>query len=93
MTTKHKQTLYMLLAFLILALLHFTVAIVNMVIENDLLARVIDSSGLVINVTGVIIGIYDIYRGLTLRKHTNFWSLIFIVGILCAWVNAWALLL
>ena len=91
MKTKHRQMIYILLAFLILALFHFVGAMVSMFIQNDLLARVINSSGIVINVTGVIIGIYNIYQGLALRKHTNIWSVIFLTGIVCAGFNAYAL--
>jgi hypothetical protein len=93
MSAKHRQTIYILLAFLILAVIHFIGAIMNMFIQNDLLAHIINSSGLVINGTGVAIGIYNIYQGLTLRKHSSLWAFIFIVGIICVWFNAYALAL
>ena len=93
MSAKHRQTIYILLAFLILALLHFVGAITNMFLQNDAFQHVINSSGLVINITGVIIGIYDIYQGLVLRKKSSFWVLIFLVGIICVWFNAYALAL
>jgi hypothetical protein len=91
MSAKHRQTIYILLAFLSLAVLHFTGAIINMIVQNDLLARVINSSGLVINTTGVIIGFYNIYQGLALRKHTSIWGVIFLTGIVCVWFNVYAL--
>lgn len=91
MNAKHRQTIYMLLAFLILAMMHFIGVIINAFIQNDLLAHVINSSGIVINGTGVVVGVYNIYQGLALRKHSSIWSVIFIVGIICAWFNAWAL--
>lgn len=91
MNTKHRQTIYILLAFLILAVMHFIGAMINMVLQNDLLGHVINSSGIVINGTGVVVGVYDIYQGLALRKHSNLWGIIFLVGIICVWFNAWAL--
>jgi hypothetical protein len=91
MTTKHRQMIYILCAFLILALLHFVGVVTNMFLQNDMFQRVINSSGLVINVTGVIIGVYDIYKGLMLRKESNIWMLLFVVGIICVGFNAYAL--
>jgi hypothetical protein len=91
MSVKHRQTIYILLAFLTLAVMHFIGAIINMVLQNDLLGHIINSSGIVINGTGIVVGIYDIYQGLALRKHSNFWGVIFLVGIICVWFNAWAL--
>jgi hypothetical protein len=85
--------IYILCAFLILALLHFVGAVTNMFLQNDMFQRVINSSGLVINVTGVIIGVYDIYKGLMLRKESNIWMLLFVVGIICVGFNAYALTL
>ena len=93
MTTKHRQTLYILLAFLILALLHLAGAITNMFLQNVMFQHVINSSGLVINITGIIIGIYDIYQGLILRKQSNIWVIFLMVGIICVWFNAYALML
>jgi hypothetical protein len=93
MTTKHRQMIYILCAFLILALLHFVGAVTNMFLQNNMFQRVINSSGLVINVTGVIIGVYDIYKGLMLRKESNIWMLLFVVGIICVGFNAYALTL
>jgi hypothetical protein len=93
MTTKHRQMIYILCAFLILALLHFVGVVTNMFLQNDMFQRVINSSGLVINVTGVIIGVYDIYKGLMLRKESNIWMLLFVVGIICVGFNAYALTL
>ena len=74
-----------------MVLLHFAGTVMNMVLQNDLFQRVINSSGLVINVTGVIIGVYDIYKGLMLRKESNIWMLLFVVGIICVGFNAYAL--
>ena len=91
MSVKHRQTIYILLAFLILTVMHFIGAMINMVVQNDLLSHVINSSGIVINGTGVVVGVYDIYQGLALRKKTNLWVIIFLVGIICVWFNAWAL--
>lgn len=91
MNTKHRQMIYILCAFLILALLHFAGAVTNMFLQNGLLQRVIISSGLVINVTGVIIGIYNIYQGLTLIKRSSLWGIIILTGIVCVWFNAYAL--
>jgi hypothetical protein len=76
-----------------MVLLHFAGTVTNMVLQNDLFQRVINSSGLVINVTGVIIGVYDIYKGLMLRKESNIWMLLFVVGIICVGFNAYALTL
>jgi hypothetical protein len=91
MSAKHRQTIYILFAFLILAVMHFIGAIINMFIQNDLLAHIINSSGLVINGTGIAIGVYNIYQGLALRKHSGVWSIIFFTGIICVWFNVYAL--
>lgn len=91
MNTKHRQMIYILLAFLALTLIQFTGVIINLFIQNDLLAHVVSSSGLVINVTGLIIGLYNIYQGLSLRKHSSLWGVILLVGIICVWFNVYAL--
>ena len=91
MSKKHRQMIYILLAFLILTVVHFIGAIISISVQNELLARVINSSGIVINGTGIVIGVYNIYQGLALRKHTSLWGVIFLTGIVCVWFNAWAL--
>jgi hypothetical protein len=91
MTTKHRQLFYILLAFLILATLQFVGTIINIFWQNQILANLLISGGFVINVTGVLIGLYNIYQGLALRKHTNIWIFIFASGIICLGFNVYTL--
>jgi hypothetical protein len=91
MTTKNRQIIYILIAFLALAVLHFIGVMVNLYLQNNHLNNILNSSALVINVTGVIIGVFNIYQALALRKATNLWVLFFIIGVVCVGFNAYSL--
>lgn len=91
MTKKTLHTIHILVAFLVLAIMHFICVIVNAFLQDETLGVLLVASGLVINVTGILIGVFNIYQSLQLRKHTNIWVLFFTIGVICILFNAYAL--
>jgi hypothetical protein len=86
-----RHILYILGAFILLVLLQAFGELVNVKLDSQIADRLLDSGGLVINVIGVLVGLYNIYRGLELRRTHPIWLVFFWLGIVCIFVNVMAL--
>ena len=86
-----KHALYVLGAFIILLLLQAFGELINMKLNNQIANRLLWSGGLVINIIGVFVGLYNIYRGLSLRTTHPLWIVFFLLGCACIFVNVMAL--
>ena len=86
-----RHALYILGAFMILVLLQAFGVLVNAKLDSQIAHRLLDSGGLVINILGVLVGLYNIYRGLQLRTVHPLWLAFFVLGIACIFVNVLAL--
>lgn len=91
MQAKHRQIFYILLAFLAVAILVITGLVANLYLQNPILETFLESGMLVINWTGVTVGLFNIYQALRLKKDTKLWIYIFAVGVVCIGANVYAL--
>jgi hypothetical protein len=82
-----RHTLYILGAFVILVLLQIFGVIINARLESQLADRLLNASGIVINAIGVLVGLYNIYRGLQLRTAHPLWIVFLLLGMMCVFVN------
>jgi len=82
-----RHILYILGAFIILVLLQIVGELVNMKLGSQIAERLLHAGGLVINLIGVGVGLYNIYRGLQLRLTHPIWIVFFLLGIACIFVN------
>lgn len=86
-----RHVLYILGAFILLVLLQIFGEIVNMKLDSQIADRLLNAGGLVINMIGVLVGLYNIYRGLQLRLTHPIWIVFFLLGMMCIFVNVLAL--
>lgn len=87
MKIAQRHVLYILGAFIILVLLQIVGELVNMKLGNPIAERLLNAGGLVINMIGVGVGLYNIYRGLQLRLAHPLWIVFFLLGMVCIFVN------
>lgn len=86
-----RHVLYILGAFILLVLLQAFGELINTKLDSLVVNQLLISSGMVINVIGVLVGLYNIYRGLQLRTIHPLWVVFFSLGIVCIYVNVIAL--
>lgn len=87
----HRHILGILGAFVILVLLQIFGVIINAKLDNEIAGRLLNAGGLVINMIGVLVGLYNIYRGLQLRTRHPLWIVFFLLGMMCIFINVVAL--
>lgn len=83
----HRHILGILGAFVILVLLQIFGVIINAKLNSEIADRLLNAGGLVINMIGVGVGLYNIYRGLQLRTVHPLWIVFLLLGMMCIFVN------
>ena len=87
----NRQVIYIMGAFILLVLLQAFGEIVNQELKSQMFARYLNAGALVTNITGVFVGLYNVYQGLMYRKVHRIWMLFFFLGTSCIFLNVLAL--